>query len=111
MLVGMPAPPELHGDVLPPRRVVRDSDDDYVVALTEAAVARLVTGDDDLLAAEFHPPALTPRALTGPSFDGNGRAHWRRPAMLRRRPTSDRSCSRWPAPHRRRTRPPAAASG
>src|SRR5664280_100407 len=35
----------------------------------------------------------------------------RRMSDARPVPTSDRSCSRWPAPHRRRTRPPAAASG
>jgi putative PIN family toxin of toxin-antitoxin system len=47
-----------------PPRVLRDPDDDYLVALARTARARaIVTGDKDLLDhAGLHPPALTPRA-------------------------------------------------
>ena len=44
-------------------RAVRDPDDDYLVALAEAAGAVLVTGDDDLLDADLTPPAITPGEL------------------------------------------------
>jgi putative PIN family toxin of toxin-antitoxin system len=46
-------------DVVRPR--VRDPDDDYLVALSEAAEAVLVTGDADLLEADLVPRAITPR--------------------------------------------------
>lgn len=42
---------------------VRDPNDDYLVALAEAAAAMIVTGDDDLLGADLDPPAITPRQL------------------------------------------------
>jgi len=42
---------------------VRDPDDDYLVALGDAADAVIVTGDADLLEADLIPPAITPRAL------------------------------------------------
>lgn len=45
-----------------PRRL-RDPDDDYLVALAEAASAVIVTGDSDVLDADLSPPAMTPRAL------------------------------------------------
>jgi putative PIN family toxin of toxin-antitoxin system len=47
-----------------PQRVrVRDPDDDYLVALGDAAEAVIVTGDADLLEADLTPPAITPREL------------------------------------------------
>lgn len=54
---------DLHPDpgTLAPR--VRDPDDDYLVALAEAAVAIIVIGDADLLGADLKPPAITPRDL------------------------------------------------
>ncbi len=42
---------------------VRDPDDDYLVALGDAAEAVIVTGDADLLEADLTPPAITPREL------------------------------------------------
>jgi len=45
-----------------PQRV-RDPDDDYLVALGDAAEAVIVTGDADLLEADLTPPAITPREL------------------------------------------------
>lgn len=47
-----------------PPAVLRDPNDDYLVALARAARARaIVSGDKDLLDhAGLHPPALTPRA-------------------------------------------------
>lgn len=47
-----------------PPSVLRDPDDDYLVALATTARARaIVTGDKDLLHHPgLHPPALTPRA-------------------------------------------------
>lgn len=42
---------------------VRDPDDDYLVAVAEAARAVIVTGDADLLEADLTPPAITPRNL------------------------------------------------
>lgn len=55
------------GDMRPepvevPNRV-RDPDDDYLAALADATAATIVTGDDDLLAADLEPPAITPRQL------------------------------------------------
>lgn len=53
-----------HADLLPdpgpPAPRVRDPDDDYLVALAEAADAVIVTGDADLLDADLKPPAITP---------------------------------------------------
>jgi putative PIN family toxin of toxin-antitoxin system len=48
-------------DVVWPR--VRDPDDDYLAALSEAAEAVFVTGDADLLDADLVPRAITPRDL------------------------------------------------
>lgn len=45
------------------RQRVRDPDDDYLVALGDAAEAVIVTGDADLLEADLTPPAITPREL------------------------------------------------
>jgi putative PIN family toxin of toxin-antitoxin system len=45
-----------------PQRV-RDPDDDYLVALGDAAEAVIVTGGADLLEADLTPPAITPREL------------------------------------------------
>jgi putative PIN family toxin of toxin-antitoxin system len=56
---------EPHADVPEPATATRDRDDDYLVALSVTAGARLVTGDDDLLSADLDPPALSPRALLG----------------------------------------------
>lgn len=56
---------ERHADVPEPATATRDRADDYLVALSASAQARLVTGDDDLLSADLDPPALTPRALLG----------------------------------------------
>ena len=54
---------DLHdAPVVVPGRV-RDPDDDYLVALADAADAMIVTGDDDLLSADLHPRAITPRQL------------------------------------------------
>lgn len=56
-----------YADLLPdlgtPQPRVRDPDDDYLVALAEAAAAVIVTGDADLLDADLKPPAITPRDL------------------------------------------------
>lgn len=51
-------------DPVAPPRVVRDPDDDYLVALATAAEASaIVTGDRDLLDHEgLEPPAITARA-------------------------------------------------
>ncbi|HEX3827187.1 MAG TPA: putative toxin-antitoxin system toxin component, PIN family [Sporichthyaceae bacterium] len=43
--------------------VVRDPDDDYLVAVSRASQAVLVTGDDDLLSADLEPPVRTPRQI------------------------------------------------
>lgn len=50
-------------DPVSPPRVVRDPNDDYLVALARAAGAdAIVTGDRDLLDHEgLDPPAVTPR--------------------------------------------------
>ncbi len=42
---------------------VRAPEDDYLVALADAAGAVLLTGDADLLEAELKPPAITPHDL------------------------------------------------
>ncbi len=51
-------------DPVAPPRVVRDPDDDYLVALAKASTATaIVTGDRDLLDHEgLEPPAITARA-------------------------------------------------
>lgn len=54
---------DLHLDPGSPARRVRDPDDDYLVALAEAADAVIVTGDADLLDADLTPPAITPADL------------------------------------------------
>jgi putative PIN family toxin of toxin-antitoxin system len=54
---------EVHADAARPPRITRDPDDDYLVALSVISGAQLVTGDADLLDADLHPSALTPRAL------------------------------------------------
>lgn len=54
---------KLYPDPSAPAPRVRDPDDDYLVALAEAAEAVIVTGDADLLDADLNPPALTPRDL------------------------------------------------
>lgn len=54
---------DLRDDPGPPKTKVRDSDDDYLVALAEAADAVIVTGDNDLLDAEIEPSAITPAQL------------------------------------------------
>jgi putative PIN family toxin of toxin-antitoxin system len=54
---------DLHDDPGPPKTKVRDSNDDYLVALADAADAVIVTGDNDLLTAGLKPPAITPAQL------------------------------------------------
>lgn len=54
---------DLRDDPGPPKARVRDPDDDYLVALAEAADAVIVTGDDDLLTAKIEPAAITPAQL------------------------------------------------
>ncbi len=54
---------DLRDDPGPLEKRVRDPNDDYLVALAEAANAVIVTGDDDLLSAELEPPAITPAQL------------------------------------------------
>lgn len=54
---------DVYPDIDWPSRVVRDPDDDYLVALAEAASARIVTGDADVLNAGLEPPAITPHDL------------------------------------------------
>ncbi|ORB68105.1 putative toxin-antitoxin system toxin component, PIN family [Mycobacterium scrofulaceum] len=54
---------DLRDDPGPPMARVRDPDDDYLVALAEAADAVIVTGDDDLLTAQIEPVAITPAQL------------------------------------------------
>lgn len=54
---------DLYPDPETPPSRLRDPDDDYLVALTEAASAVIVTGDADLLDADLEPPAITPRDL------------------------------------------------
>lgn len=45
------------------QRRVRDPDDDYLVALAEAADATIVSGDADLLEADLPVPVVSPRTL------------------------------------------------
>ncbi|WP_225345058.1 MULTISPECIES: putative toxin-antitoxin system toxin component, PIN family [Mycobacteriaceae] len=54
---------DLHDDPGPPETKVRDPNDDYLVALADAADAVIVTGDNDLLTAGLEPPAITPAQL------------------------------------------------
>lgn len=54
---------DLRDDPGPPKTGVRDPDDDYLVALGEAADAVIVTGDEDLLVAGIEPAAITPAQL------------------------------------------------
>lgn len=54
---------ELAADPLAVPRRVRDTNGDYLVALAEAASARIITGDADLLVAGLDPPAISPRQL------------------------------------------------
>jgi putative PIN family toxin of toxin-antitoxin system len=54
---------DLRDDPGPPTRGVRDPNDDYLVALAEAADAVIVTGDEDLLVAGIKPAAITPAQL------------------------------------------------
>lgn len=54
---------DLRDDPGPPTTGVRDPNDDYLVALAEAADAVIVTGDDDLLTAGIEPSAITPAQL------------------------------------------------
>lgn len=54
---------DLRDDPGPPTAGVRDPNDDYLVALAEAADATIVTGDADLLDAGLQPPAITPAQL------------------------------------------------
>jgi uncharacterized protein len=54
---------DLRDDPGPPTTGVRDPNDDYLVALAEAADAVIVTGDDDLLVAGIEPAAITPAQL------------------------------------------------
>ena len=54
---------DLYPDPDTPAPRVCDPEDDYLVALAEAAEAVIVTGDADLLDADLNPPAITPRDL------------------------------------------------
>jgi len=53
----------MHGDPVSPPRVLRDPDDDYLVALArDAGAVAIVTGDRDLLDhVGLEPPAIAPR--------------------------------------------------
>lgn len=57
----------MHDDPESPPAVLRDPDDDYLVALArDADVEAIVTGDRDLLEhPELEPPAITPRDASG----------------------------------------------
>ncbi len=59
--LGRDGDPRPEPDEVPHR--VRDPDDDYLAALAGTTAATIVTGDDDLLAADLEPPAITPRQL------------------------------------------------
>jgi putative PIN family toxin of toxin-antitoxin system len=48
---------DLRDEPGPPTTGVRDPNDDYLIALADAADAVIVTGDNDILTAEFEPPA------------------------------------------------------
>ena len=63
LVKGLGGHADLRDDPGPPTTGVRDPNDDYLVALAEAADAMIVTGDGDLLAAEIEPPAITPAQL------------------------------------------------
>lgn len=54
----------MYADPVAPPRVLRDADDDYLVALARSAAAEvIITGDRDLLDDPgLEPPAVTPRA-------------------------------------------------
>lgn len=54
-------------DPLDPKPVLRDPNDDYLLALAQAGKAdTIVTGDKDLLDhADLHPPAITARDAVG----------------------------------------------
>jgi putative PIN family toxin of toxin-antitoxin system len=54
---------EVRPDASAPSLRARDEDDDYLIALAEAADAVLVTGDKDILDLDLDPPAVTPREL------------------------------------------------
>jgi len=54
---------DLRPDPGTPAPRVRDPNDDYLVALAEAAAALIVTGDADLLDADLDIPAVTPHDL------------------------------------------------
>lgn len=54
---------DLRADPGSPKTKVRDPDDDYLVALADAADVVIVTGDNDLLTAGLEPPAITPVQL------------------------------------------------
>ena len=54
---------DLRPDPGTPAPRVRDPNDDYLVALAEAAAAVIVTGDADLLDADLDIPAVTPHDL------------------------------------------------
>ena len=43
-----------------PTQTTRDPKDVYLVAMSEASGAQIITGDADLLDAELQPPAVTP---------------------------------------------------
>lgn len=60
---------DLRDDPGPPMTPVRDPNDDYLVALADAAAAVIVTGDDDLLSAGLQPAAITPAQLLARLYD------------------------------------------
>ncbi|WP_307782761.1 putative toxin-antitoxin system toxin component, PIN family [Tenggerimyces flavus] len=54
----------LHSETVetaPPTQTTRDPKDVYLVAMSEASGAQIITGDADLLDAELQPPAVTPQ--------------------------------------------------
>lgn len=54
---------EIYVDIDAAQGATRDPKDDYLVALSQHSGAILITGDDDILATDLDPPALTPRQL------------------------------------------------
>ena len=54
---------DLYPDPGTPASRTRDPNDDYLVALAEAAVAVIVSGDADVLDADLETPAISPRDL------------------------------------------------
>ena len=54
---------ELRPDPGSPPRRVRDPNDDYLAALSEATKVAIITGDAALLDADLTLPAITPREL------------------------------------------------